>query len=48
VGFTGRVVFAVLNRDRYWLNVLHLLEAFAFYSGVGYQTAAGLGQARGF
>lgn len=46
IGFTGRVVFAVLNRDRYWLNVLHLLAAFAFYSGVGYQTAAGLGQVR--
>jgi CRISPR-associated endoribonuclease Cas6 len=43
VGFTGQVMFAVLNRDRYWLNVLHLLAAFAFYSGVGYQTAAGLG-----
>ncbi|MCL4297942.1 MAG: CRISPR-associated endoribonuclease Cas6 [Anaerolineae bacterium] len=46
IGFTGRVVFAVLNRDRYWLNVLHLLAAFSFYSGVGYQTAAGLGQVR--
>ncbi|MBE7471291.1 MAG: CRISPR-associated protein Cas6 [Anaerolineae bacterium] len=46
IGFTGRVIFAVLNRDRYWLNVLHLLAAFAFYSGVGYQTAAGLGQVR--
>lgn len=46
IGFTGRASFAVLNRDRYWLNVLHLLAAFAFYSGVGYQTAAGLGQVR--
>jgi CRISPR-associated endoribonuclease Cas6 len=46
IGFTGRVAFTVLNRDRYWLNVLHLLAAFAFYSGVGYQTSAGLGQAR--
>jgi CRISPR-associated endoribonuclease Cas6 len=46
IGFTGQVVFAVLNRDRYWLNVLHLLAAFAFYSGVGYQTSAGLGQVR--
>lgn len=46
IGFTGRVMFAVLNRDRYWLNVLHLLADFAFYSGVGYQTAAGLGQVR--
>ncbi len=48
IGFTGRAVFTALNRDRYWLSVLHLLAAFAFYSGVGYQTGAGLGQARRF
>jgi CRISPR-associated endoribonuclease Cas6 len=46
IGFTGEATFVVLNRDRYWLNVLHLLAAFAFYSGIGYQTGAGLGQAR--
>ena len=46
IGFTGQVIFETLNRDRYWLSVLHLLAAFAFYSGVGYQTGAGLGQAR--
>jgi hypothetical protein len=46
IGFTGVVWFAALNRDRYWLSVLHLLAAFAFYSGVGYQTGTGLGQAR--
>lgn len=46
VGFTGQATFVALNRDRYWLNMLHLLAAFAFYSGVGYQTAAGLGQTR--
>ncbi|MBE7557391.1 MAG: CRISPR system precrRNA processing endoribonuclease RAMP protein Cas6 [Anaerolineales bacterium] len=46
IGFTGQVVYTVLNRDRYWLNVLHLLAAFAFYSGVGYQTGVGLGQVR--
>jgi len=46
IGFTGRVTFSALNRERYWLDVLHLLAAFAFYSGVGYQTGAGLGQAR--
>lgn len=48
IGFTGRVVFTALNRDRYWLSVLHLLSAFAFFSGVGYQTGAGLGQVRRF
>ena len=46
VGFTGQASFAALNRDRYWLSVLHLLAAFALYSGVGYQTAAGMGQVR--
>jgi CRISPR-associated endoribonuclease Cas6 len=46
VGFTGAVTFVALNRDRYWLRVLQLLAAFAFYSGVGYGTAAGLGQVR--
>jgi CRISPR-associated endoribonuclease Cas6 len=46
IGFTGQVVFAALTHDRYWLNVLHLLARFAFYSGVGYQTTTGLGQVR--
>jgi CRISPR-associated endoribonuclease Cas6 len=46
IGFTGPVLFTALNRDRYWLNVLHLLAAFAFYSGVGYATTIGLGQTR--
>ncbi|MEW5961249.1 MAG: CRISPR system precrRNA processing endoribonuclease RAMP protein Cas6 [Chloroflexota bacterium] len=46
IGFTGQATFAALNRDRYWLNILHLLAAFSFYSGIGYQTGAGLGQTR--
>ena len=46
IGFTGRVIFSALTRDRYWLNVLHLLAAFAFYSGVGAMTSSGLGQVR--
>ena len=47
IGFEGQVTFEMLGRpDWYWLNLLHLLAAFAFYSGVGYQTATGLGQAR--
>jgi len=46
VGFTGQATFTALNRDRYWLSLLHLLAAFAFYSGVGYQTGVGLGQVR--
>ncbi|RME50858.1 MAG: CRISPR system precrRNA processing endoribonuclease RAMP protein Cas6, partial [Caldilineae bacterium] len=46
VGFTGQADFTTTNRDRYWLNMLHLLAAFSFYSGVGYGTASGLGQVR--
>lgn len=46
IGFTGCVTFAILNREPVWLSVLHLLAEFAFYSGVGYQTTAGLGQVR--
>ncbi len=46
IGFTGQATFVALNRDRYWLSVLHLLADFAFYSGVGVQTTAGLGQTR--
>ncbi len=46
IGFTGQVTFSALTQAPYWLNALHLLAAFAFYSGVGYQTGAGLGQAR--
>jgi hypothetical protein len=44
----GEVTFTALNRDCHWLSVLHLLAAFAFYSGVGYQTAAELRQTRAF
>ncbi len=46
IGFCGRVAFTALNRDRYWLSALNLLAAYAFYSGVGYGTASGLGQVR--
>lgn len=46
MGAVGKAVYSALNTDRYWRAVLHLLADFAFYSGVGYQTAAGLGQAR--
>jgi CRISPR-associated endoribonuclease Cas6 len=46
IGFIGQVTFSALNRDRYWLSVLNLLAHYAFFSGVGYGTAAGLGQVR--
>jgi len=43
-GFWGRCRFAILRRDRYWAQLLHLLADFAFYAGVGKETARGLGQ----
>lgn len=46
IGFAGRVTYKILSHDRYWLSVMNLLSAFSIYSGVGYQTAAGLGQVR--
>ena len=46
IGFVGRCRFTALNRDRYWLGLIQMLTDYAFYAGVGYQTAAGLGQAR--
>ncbi len=46
IGFVGRCRYAVLNRDRYWLSLIHLLADYAFYAGVGYQTTVGMGQAR--
>jgi CRISPR-associated endoribonuclease Cas6 len=46
IGFTGMATFVALNRDRYWLNLLHLLAAYSFFSGVGAGTTAGMGQVR--
>ncbi|MFN3762321.1 MAG: CRISPR system precrRNA processing endoribonuclease RAMP protein Cas6 [Anaerolineae bacterium] len=46
IGFLGRCRYTVLRADPYWLSVLHVLTDYAFYAGVGYQTTAGMGQAR--
>jgi len=46
VGAVGRITYAALNTDRYWLSLLQTLAAFALFSGVGAGTAAGLGQCR--
>ncbi|GAB4405903.1 MAG: CRISPR-associated endoribonuclease Cas6 [Anaerolineales bacterium] len=46
IGCQGEATYVALNRDRYWLGVINLLCDFVFYAGVGYQVAAGLGQAR--
>lgn len=46
MGCVGRANYAVVNRDRYWASLLNLLVNYSFYSGVGYQTTVGMGQAR--
>jgi CRISPR-associated endoribonuclease Cas6 len=46
VGFIGTCQFTALNRDNYWLRLLHLLAAFSFWAGPGYKTPMGLGQTR--
>jgi CRISPR/Cas system endoribonuclease Cas6 (RAMP superfamily) len=46
MGCVGRASYVVVNRDRYWTSLLNLLTEYSFYSGVGYQTTIGLGQAR--
>lgn len=46
VGFVGHCAYWWPRRDGYLGGVLRLLAAFAAYSGVGYGTAYGLGQAR--
>jgi CRISPR-associated endoribonuclease Cas6 len=46
IGFVGKCQYTALRRDRYWQGVIQLLTDYAFYAGVGYQTTAGMGQAR--
>jgi CRISPR-associated endoribonuclease Cas6 len=46
IGGVGTVTYRSMSGDRYWLGVLHALAGFALYSGVGVQTATGMGQAR--
>lgn len=46
IGFVGYCRYVALNKDRYWLGLIQLLTDYAFYAGVGYQTTAGMGQAR--
>jgi CRISPR-associated endoribonuclease Cas6 len=45
-GFTGTVTFSIQSTDRFWLGQVHMLAAFAMYSGVGVRTTMGMGQAR--
>lgn len=46
IGGVGTATYRALTGDRYWLSVMHMLADFAFYSGVGVQTATGMGQVR--
>jgi CRISPR-associated endoribonuclease Cas6 len=45
-GFVGGCKFSILVQDEYWMRVMNLLAAFAFYAGTGYQTTVGQGQTR--
>lgn len=46
VGGVGRVTYTVRSNDIYWLAAVQTLADYAFYAGVGVQTAAGMGQCR--
>ena len=46
VGGVGTASYLALGGDRYWLATMQMLAEFARYSGVGIQTATGMGQAR--
>lgn len=45
-GFTGLVRYNLSGSDLRWLPYLHLLADMVFWTGVGYQTTRGMGQAR--
>ncbi len=46
IGAVGEIGYRSLNRDKYWLSMIHSLTAFAPWSGIGSGTAYGLGQVR--
>ena len=46
VGAMGQVAYVAEPYNRYWLSVFQMLADFALYSGVGVQTATGMGQVR--
>ncbi len=46
VGGVGQVTYTALDDDRYAVAALNILADFALYSGVGVQTATGMGQCR--
>ena len=46
VGGTGHCRYVMTVKDRYWMSVVQLLAEWSLFSGVGAQTASGLGQTR--
>ena len=46
MGGVGQVTYVALGGDRYWHGVMQMLADFALFSGVGVQTATGMGQCR--
>jgi CRISPR-associated endoribonuclease Cas6 len=46
IGGVGQVTYTLLDDDRYTIAGLNILADFALYSGVGVQTATGMGQCR--
>lgn len=46
IGGVGQATYAALDDDRYAVAALNILADFALYSGVGVQTATGMGQCR--
>lgn len=46
IGGVGAVTYRAMTGDRYWLATMQMLADFARFSGVGVQTATGMGQVR--
>ncbi len=46
IGGVGQVTYRAMTGDRYWLATMQMLADFARFSGVGVQTATGMGQTR--
>ena len=46
IGAVGEIRYRALNRDKYWLSMIHSLTSFAAWSGIGSGTGYGLGQAK--
>ncbi len=45
-GAVGTITYSILNHDRYWMSIIHLLADYAQFAGIGAGAALGMGQAR--